>query len=797
MKRLFLMLIILIPSLIISQEKNTAQYTITGKIIDANTQLPLEHATILFKATNSDQIKFGGITNQRGKFSIDVLKGDYNASVEFLSYLTKKLNLNSITEDLNLGTIELEIDTEYLDEIEIIGEKKTLEFKPNKFVFNVAKDASSAGSMATDVLNHIPSVTVDPSGSITVGGQGQVQIMINGKTSSLSTPQALKSLPAGSIENIEVITNPGSKYKSSSLSVINIILKKGKDEGLNGSITLTGGYKDHFGGLITLNNKTKHVNFFTNANYFHRNTVTLSNSNSEYFNNGITSSFLEENSESNSKGDGFYTTVGMDFYLSKKTTLTTSINYQNLTNKSNTKTVSNIFDEIYTETNSNTRNHLSSLNNEMVEFVADFTHNFNKKGRQFLTYITHTIDNDDFKYDIINSNNTDFTDEKNIENNEYKSTSTYFEFINPMSKYATYTIGYEGDFTRIPFSYQINDEVSEITHDQTKHSAYIDYEFEQEKLYLNLGVRAEFTKLKVDYITLNKLQDDDYTDFSPSASINYSFSDSKSLSLSYKRHVLIPDYKRLQPFEQKYSETSSFMGNPDLDPLYWDAFSLSYSYYGNKFSFSPRFFFSRYNGYWQDVTYETGENLNGVNKVITTPVNLGIVDYYGINLTSSFKASNILNFTGNVTILKFDQSGIFETINKANQPIVLDYTHANFNGNFSLFTQLKIPNVFNLQTNIKHYLNSKGSFSERKAYTHASAAINKDLFDKEASISLTVDDLFLSKETNRDRFDTNYFSQSLIKNKYRTILLSFTYRFNQSKKERKIDFSKKDIKPTY
>lgn len=797
MRRLFLLLIILIPSLIIGQEKSIAQYTITGKIIDATTQLPLEHATILFKSLNSNEIKFGGITNQRGKFSIDVIKGDYNASVEFLSYLTKKLNLNSITQDLNIGTIELEIDTEYLDEVEIIGEKKTIEFKPNKFVFNVAKDASSAGAMATDILNHIPSVSVDPSGSITVGGQGYVQIMINGKTSSLSKPEALKSLPAGSIENIEVITNPGAKYNSSSLSVINIILKKGKDEGLNGSITITGGHKDHYGGLVTLNNKTKNINFFTNANYYQRNTVSLSDSETKYFNNGVTSSFLMENSEYNSKGDGFYTTVGMDFYLTKKTTLTTSINYQNLINKSNTNTISNIFDANNVEKNSNLRNHLGSLNNEMVEFVGDFTQDFKKKGQQLLVSISHVIDKDDIKNTITNTNSSSFTNEDNIENNEFKSTTTTLDFINPISKYATYTIGYKGEFAKLPFSNQINNELNEINQEQNNHSAYIDYEFEQDKLYLNLGVRADFTELNVNYLSLDTKQENNFNDFSPSISLNYSFTDSKSLSLSYRRHLLIPDYNRLKPFEQKYSETSSYIGNPDLEPLYWDTSNLAYSYYGNKFTFSSRFSFSRFNGYWQDVTYETGEHLDGVNKIITTPVSLGIVDIYGINLTSTFKASNNLNFTGSFSLLNFDQTGTFETINAANQPIVLDYNHASLNGNFSLFTQLKIPNVFKLQTNIKHYLNSKGVFSERKAYTFASAGIYRDLFDKEASISLTVDDLFLSKETNRDRFDTNYFSKSLIKNKYRTILLSFTYRFNQSKKERKIDFSKKDIKPTY
>ena len=114
-----------------------------------------------------------------------------------------------------------------------------------------------------------------------------------------------------------------------------------------------------------------------------------------------------------------------------------------------------------------------------------------------------------------------------------------------------------------------------------------------------------------------------------------------------------------------------------------------------------------------------------------------------------------------------------------------------------MLTQLEIPNAFDLQINAIHYLESKGAYSVKKAYTYASAAVNKDLFNNKASISLTVDDVFKSRETNRNRFNTNYFSKSLINNKYRTVLLSFTYRFNQSKKDRKIDFERKENKPNY
>ncbi|MHB1197058.1 MAG: carboxypeptidase-like regulatory domain-containing protein, partial [Lutibacter sp.] len=215
MRRLLLTLIIFIPVLSFSQKKNNPTFTITGKIIDAVSKKPLEDATIIFKSIDSNLIKFGGITNQKGNFSIDVEKETYRVSIEFISYETKILNLSTINRNFNLGVIELELDTEILNEVEIIGGKKTVEFKTNKIVFNVDKDVASNGGVATDILNNIPSVSVDPNGGITVQGHGSVQVMINGKISSLSKTDALKSLPAGSIEKIEVIANPGAKYDAS------------------------------------------------------------------------------------------------------------------------------------------------------------------------------------------------------------------------------------------------------------------------------------------------------------------------------------------------------------------------------------------------------------------------------------------------------------------------------------------------------------------------------------------------------------------------------------------------------
>jgi len=639
-------------------------------------------------------------------------------------------------------------------------------------------------------------VSIDSDGKVKLRGQGNVTVMINGKISSMTKSDALKSLPAANIQRIEVNVNPGAKYKASALGIINIILKKGKDEGLNASITTTGGSKDYYGGLVTLNHKSKKVNFFLNTSYFHRNPIKIANYENEYFNNGITSSFLNENSKSNSKDNVLYGTVGADFYLSNRNYLSTTINYSNINNNSNTLTSTDFFDASNILSSSNERTYLRKLDDEILEIIIDFEHNFKKEGRNLTSSITYTKDFEYFKNTISNSN-TIFVNNNSIEKNTIENTIFDLQFVSPLTKKSTYTIGYNGEFGNIPFTYSGTFFDNNINYKENIHAAFIEFENKNENFYYSLGLRTEFSEITIDYLNLNSILKKEFKDLLPSIYLEYNLNDKENLSLNYSKKTQKPSYYQLQPFEQKFSETSSYIGNETLNPYYMDTFSLNYTTSSSNFKFSSTLFYNIYKDWWQTVTYENGEQFNGINKIISTLINIKKVNYYGIDFTSNFKPNKILNFIGNIYLLNLDQFGTFETTNLNNETINKNYNQSIFTTYFSLLTQVKIPNTLDFQINAKHDLKSQGTFTNRKARTYVSLAINKDLFNKKASLNLTIDDLFKSNKTDTDRFDSNYFSKSSVKNKYQTILLSFTYRFNQSKKGRKIDFSKKEIKPNY
>lgn len=790
MRKIFLLLIILTPLLNFSQTNNPI-YTISGKIVDTSTKLPIEDATIIFKSIDSNKIMYGGITNKRGRFEVDLAKGTYKATVELLPYKTKKLNISSITRDLNIGTVELELKTEFLNEIEIIGEKSVLEFRGNKQVFNVGKDISSTGASVSEILANIPSVDVDPDGNIKLNGRDDVAVMINGKLSTLSKSDALKSLPAGSVEKIELLNNPGASYSATMGAIINIILKKGKEEGLNASLTGTGGFKDYYGGLLTLNHKSKKINFFTNTSYARRNPITLATYKNEYFENNTTTSFLNENTENKQPANFFISTVGFEFYLSKKSTLTTTINYTNIDSKNYATTFSDILDPSRNSIATNTRKNDGSFNDEIVEFVVDYEQNFSKEGQKLTAFITHSIDKEIFVNQFTNTN-ANFLDEDFNILNTLKSTNTKIIYTNPINENSGYEVGYEGLFGSTPFEYIEPNASKLIDFTDTNHAFFASYEKQFKKLYVGFELRAEFLTYKINYDYLNTVQNKKFNNLFPYLSLSYSISDSKSLSLSLNRNYSVPGYYQLQPYEQKISETISFIGNEDLNPFYRNNIQLTYTYYGKKIILQSIFTHSIFTDSWQNVTYKTGEQIDGVDKLITTIVNLGELNYTAADFTVIYNLSKVINFTANASIQNLDQTGVFKTVNLANETIIQDFNFSNVNANFSLLTQLKIPNWFNFQTKVMHTLISRGPVSTRQAYTYANIAISKDIFDKNATIAITSSDIFNSNIVKRTRFDSNYISDVDIRQKYPTILASFTYRFNQRKQDRKINFDKKE-----
>jgi hypothetical protein len=274
MKKLLLLLILigLTPELYAQgpqggRPANFTKIKLEGMVTDKETQEPLDYATISLVNERFPNRIQGGITDTKGKFNLEVFPGKYDITIEYIGFDKIVLEDRMIRANENLGNFELEIAAEALDGVELVGERTEVEIRLDKRIYNVGKDITVRGGSVADVLDNVPSVSVDVEGNVALRGNQNVRILINGKPSGLvglSGPQGLRSLPAESIEKVEVVTSPSARYEASGTAgILNVILKKEELEGFNGSFIVNGGFPTTYGGNATLNWRTKKLNIFS------------------------------------------------------------------------------------------------------------------------------------------------------------------------------------------------------------------------------------------------------------------------------------------------------------------------------------------------------------------------------------------------------------------------------------------------------------------------------------------------------------------------------------------------------
>ena len=211
---------------------------VTGKVIDKGTMKAIDFANV--SIMQGENLVTGTITDATGAFTLELKDGEYTLVVSFMGYTEQRKPITVAGKPLNIGRIALKEDSRMLNEVEVVGQGSSMRFELDKKVFTVDQNIASAGASVTDVLENIPSVDVDQEGTISLRNSEDVEIWINGKPAGLNSEnrgQVLKQMPAGTIEKIELITNPSAKYSPEGTSgIINLVMKKDRAAGYYGSI---------------------------------------------------------------------------------------------------------------------------------------------------------------------------------------------------------------------------------------------------------------------------------------------------------------------------------------------------------------------------------------------------------------------------------------------------------------------------------------------------------------------------------------------------------------------------------
>ena len=790
---------------VFSQKPQNNQISITGNIIDSNTKEPLEYATVVLNNLETKQLS-GGITDEKGNFTIKIIPGAYDISFEFISFKTIKISKKIINSSLNFGTIKLSEDSDKLDEIVIIAEKSTVEIRLDKRIYNVGKDMTVKGGSASDVLDNVPSVDVDVEGNVSLRGNENVRILIDGKPSALvglSGSDALRQLPADAIERVEVVTSPSARYDAEGTAgILNIILRKGVATGLNGSLNTTIGDPTQYRIASNINFRTKKINFFTNLGY--RNSSSPGNflTNLSTFENESVNSLRIEDRDFERKRNGYNINLGLEYFLSNESSITGTYFYRDSDNKNLSTNAIQVFDVNNILEYSDVRVQDEDEIDETSQISLNYTNNINNSGHKL------TID---FQYSDSKEIETAFIDdslasENNITTENSKSTLIQSDYVLPIGEHMQFELGYRGDFQDLNSNFLVNripeldfNPSNNLTFKQNVNAIYSQFGNKINKFSYLLGLRTEITDVKVRLTNTNENFDYRYTEVFPTINFGLERTDNQSFTLGYSRRLRRPRYWYLNPFESRNSQNVIYKGNPGLIPTFTNSFDLGFLQKIGKLTLNSSIYFQHSVNAIQRVSRDEIRLLDGVNQVITIrePINLASEDRYGFELTANYNPSKKVRLSGSFNVFQQESKGLYEynkfTIDETSGAITsMPETQDLGNINNSWFSRFNATFTLPWKIQMQNRLSYRGprytAQSESKGMFSANIALSKDVLSEKGTLVLNVSDVFNSRRWRSTNFNPNKENPTSINNqesqwRVRQVSLNFTYRFNQKKKQ--------------
>ena len=771
-------------------DQNKYKFVIKGKVVDEETLQPLEYATISLVNKKKPKMIQGGITDSEGIFSFDVFQGTYDITIEFISFDSYEQKDVLIGSDLDLGIIQLSIRSNTLGEVAVVGEKIEVEIRLDKRVYNVGKDITVRGGSVSDVLDNVPSVSVDVEGNVSLRGNENVRILINGRPSALvglNGSQGLRQLPAESIEKVEVITSPSARYDAEgSAGILNIILKKEKLEGINGSIIANGGLPINYGGTLQLNWRTKKINIFNTTTY---NNAKVPGNSLKIIDYSDKSS-LNETRVFDRNRVQFFTNFGIEYFITNNSSITIGAFLRDAgsndltTNKTISKSISGGIADIE-------RIEDEEETTGGFQYSVNYIKNFNNKGHK-LTFDAQIEGHDDRQTSDI-ENTTFLVPQNEIKNEEVIETEDHdrvlvqADYVNPFDEKTQLELGYRDTFTSHIADFEVKTESggvlvkdplvsNNVKYIENVNAAYAQFGKKINKFSYLLGLRMENTDIGINDSISKK-----YTDWFPTVNLSYEFNEGKSVVLGYNRRLRRPRTRFLNPFGSRSSLTNIFQGNPDLDPSYSNNWDLGYLKRWDKITLNTSVYFQKTTQVFQFISENSGDmvDIGGgrlVPIIIRYPINIAKNDRWGTEFTLSYNPSKKIRLNGNFNFFQSKTTGRHKE---------LDLGATNLSWFFRLNSAIKLPWDIDWQLRFFYRGPRQTAIEDVQGIFFLSGALNKSILKDRGTISFRVSDIFNSRK-RKGTTTTSMFTE-YIEFQWRepSYIFSFTYRLNNKKNQRR------------
>ena len=793
MKKIITLLLLLTATLGYSQNSNPI--TIKGKLVDKTSGEALEFATISFISATPDKSPQGGVTDLDGNYQFNVTPGTYTIKWEYITFKSLIKTGQVIDADQDYGTIALEQDVAELDGVLIVAEKTTVDIRLDKKIYNIGKDLTVRGGSASDVLDNVPSVSVDVEGNVALRGNDDVTILIDGRPSALvgfNGAEALRQIPADAIEKIEVITAPSARYDAEGTAgILNIILRKNKLLGFNGTLQLDTGYNPQLGLSFNGNYRSEKWNFFTNTGFRYRETPGNSTTNTEYLSATAQNRFVNEERDFDRLGRNFFTSLGAEYFINDQSSIVANIVYR-LGNDDDVNTnVIERLDENGSLNEATTRIEAESKDDTRVQYSLDYKNDLDDNGQKITASIQYSTSIEDQNADILETETTTNTIndvERTISGEDEQNATAQFDYVLPIGEDTQFEAGYRGNYRDISNSFFLEEQLvfptgplvpdaglnNTFDYEELVNAVYSQYGKEFGKFSFLAGLRFEQTNVTIKQATSNTEDKKDYSSLFPTLNLGYELQDGENITLGYNRRVRRPRGRFLNPFPSRSSESNVFQGNVDLDPTFTNSIDLGYLRRWSKFTFNTSIYYNRSDDNWEFIQEDTGAVTDNGDPIIRrTPVNLSTQERIGYELTMMYRPFKWWTINTDFNLYRATTDGDFGGQN-------FDFENTSY---FARLNQkFSIPSGIDLQTRLNYRGASENAQSTNDGIFTMNLAASKDILGDDATISLNVSDLFNSRKRQSTTTTDDFITDSEFQWRERQINLSFVYRFNQKKK---------------
>lgn len=796
MWRFTLVLLLVFSTQIALAQQTTKNATIEGTVYNSEGQAVTNASVAIYDSTQSN-IMSGTTSDTTGAFSINVQPGNYVVQVSFVSYQDYNERVEpSSGETLSMGEITLQPSNQQMGEVTVRSEESSMEMNFDSRNFNVGQDLTSMGGSALDVLDNVPSIATDIDGNISLRGNQSVRILINGRPSNLVEDGAdgLRSIPSYLIQDVEIITNPSAKFSAEgSAGIINIIMKKDQRRGFNGSVGMGSGLPQDHEVSTNLNYRTENVNWFMGGGADYRSDPEDGYSYQEFIptqsSSADTSYAYRENTDADENEIDGDLRLGADFFLTDRQTFTVDANLQ-------------IEEEWANETINYTDYFVNdgSVGDVMRQIRrTDEQDGMEKELEGNLEYENRIQGQDhrltaEASFEVENESETSNFNETLLESignyNPQRERTNSEEGNQDLRLEADYVrpIGEDGELevgARSSFEWRDNSFSAEVfqnnswqpiqgdifnnnfRYNENINSAYATLSREFGKLSTSVGLRMEHTVIETELKATGDTNNQNYIGLFPSAFLNYSFNEQQSVQVSYSRRLDRPWSRMLLPFSDYSDSRSRFTGNPNLEPEFANSYEAGYLQYWGSGSLLTSVYYRYRTGVHERVT--TLDN-DGIRR--TQPINLATEEAWGIEFSADQDITNGLSITANANFYQSDSRGSY-------QGELLTSDAQTMQGRMTL--RWRPTSNWNMQLSSRYQGPRSTPQGREDGMTMMDTGISRNfpLWDGQATVSLSVDDLLNSQDFQTTINNPNFYSEREFSWSSRSFMVNFRYQFNQ------------------